>query len=249
MASLSDSALTAFVVFCRIGACLMLVPGYSSGQVPMQVRLFIAIAVTLALTPLLSAMIVPLVSGASPLSLFALIWSELVVGAVIGLAGRVFYLALQTMATGMAMAIGLSTIPGTPIDEIDPVPALVPMITISATLLFFVTDQHWEVLRGLASSYRIWQPAEGLRGEIALLEVTGRLSEAFVVALRVTSPFIVYAVVVNLAIGLANKLTPTIPIFFISVPFVLAGGLLLFYLVGAEMLMEFTSSFAARFAE
>ena len=43
-------------------------------------------------------------------------------------------------------------------------------------------------------------------------------------ALRIASPFIIYSVIVNLAIGLTNKLTPTIPVYFISLPFVLFGG-------------------------
>ncbi len=42
-----------FILFCRIGACLMLMPGFSSPQIPTQVRLFMALAVTLSLTPLL----------------------------------------------------------------------------------------------------------------------------------------------------------------------------------------------------
>jgi flagellar biosynthetic protein FliR len=60
-----------------------------------------------------------------------------------------------------------------------------------------------------------------------------------VLTLRITSPFIVYSVVVNLAVGLINKLTPTIPVYFISVPFVLVGGLLLLYLVNHELLTQF----------
>ena len=51
------------------------------------------------------------------------------------------------------------------------------------------------------------------------------LAAAFVVSLRVASPFIVFAVIVNVAIGLVNRLTPQIPVYFISGPFVIAGGL------------------------
>ena len=38
-----------FLLFCRIGSCLMLAPGVSNTQIPMQVRLFVAIGATLAL--------------------------------------------------------------------------------------------------------------------------------------------------------------------------------------------------------
>jgi len=44
----SDAVLAAFVLFCRIGGCLMLMPGFSNQRVPRNVRLFIAFSVTLA---------------------------------------------------------------------------------------------------------------------------------------------------------------------------------------------------------
>ena len=44
LASLGPATvLAAFLIFCRIGACLMLMPGFSSARVPLQVRLFVAV--------------------------------------------------------------------------------------------------------------------------------------------------------------------------------------------------------------
>jgi flagellar biosynthesis protein FliR len=236
---LADSVLAAFVVFCRIGACLMLVPGYSSVNVPVQVRLFVALVTTFALAPLLVAMLRPLLVDATPVTLGLLISSELVVGSIIGLGGRVFFLALQTMATVMASGIGLSNIPGTQVGDTDPAPALVPLIMAAVTTLFFITDQHWQVLRGLMNSYEVWHPGERLAGDMALTQLLNRLSDAFVLTLRISSPFIVYSVIVNFSLGLINKLTPTIPVYFISVPFVLFGGFLLLYLTSDELLTQF----------
>ena len=63
---------------------------------------------------------------------------------------RLFFLALQFMATAAAMYIGLGTMPGAPIEDIEPLPAFATLITLTATLLFFLTEQHWEVLRALS---------------------------------------------------------------------------------------------------
>lgn len=249
ISSLADSVLVTFIVFCRIGACLMLVPGYSSVNVPAQVRLFIALVTTFALAPILIGVLRPLTDNAAPLTLALLICSELLVGSVIGLGGRVFFLALQTMATMMASAIGLSNIPGTPIADTDPAPALVPLIMVSVTTLFFMTDQHWQVLRGLMNSYDVWQPGSRIGGSMALDQLVARLSQAFVLTLRITSPFIVYSVIVNLAIGLLNKLTPAIPVYFISTPFVLFGGFLLLYLTSDELLTQFMLGVSSWLAE
>ncbi len=236
---LTNNVLATFIVFCRIGACLMLVPGYSSVNVPPQIRLFVALVTSFALTPILLSILKPLVDDASPLTLALLIVTELLVGAVIGIGGRVFFLALQTMLTVMASAIGLSSIPGTPVGDTDPAPPVVPLVMAAVTTLFFLTDQHWQVLRGLMNSYDVWHPGEKLTGEMALNQLAGRLADAFVLTLRITSPFIVYSVVVNFSVGLINKLTPAIPVYFVSVPFVLFGGFLLLYLTSDELLTQF----------
>ena len=77
-----------------------------------------------------------------------LIVSEMMIGALIGIIGRMFFLALQLMATAAAQVIGFAGMPGTPIEDNEPLPAVASLMTMSAIVLLFVTDQHWEVLRG-----------------------------------------------------------------------------------------------------
>ena len=241
----SATILSVFVIFCRIGACLMLMPGFSSPRVPPHVRLFLALAVTLALTPILLPTAEAVVTDASPATLLPLIVSELLVGALIGLLARFFFLALQTLANAMVMAIGFANLPGAPIEEADPSAAMVSLITLSAAVLVFLTEQHWEIFRALLASYGALPPTEGFRVQFGLMQMADSLSEAFFLALRVASPFIIYSVVVNLAIGLMNKLTPQIPVYFISLPFIVAGGLFLLYFTIQEFLRLFMAGFAA----
>ena len=110
--------LSAFLLFCRIGACLMLMPGFSSSRVPVNVRLFIAISCTLALTPLLAPQLHGVGSGASPIGIAQIIIGETLIGALIGFMARLFFLALETLAMAAAMAIGLAANLGAPIDRI-----------------------------------------------------------------------------------------------------------------------------------
>ncbi|MCJ2140892.1 flagellar biosynthetic protein FliR [Methylobacterium sp. E-066] len=62
-------------------------------------------------------------------------------------------------------------------------------------------------------------------------------------ALRLTSPFIVYSMVVNFALGLANKLTPQIPIFFVATPFLLFGGLMLLLFLSTDLFGQFALAY------
>jgi flagellar biosynthetic protein FliR len=239
------TVLGAFVIFCRIGTCLMLMPGISSPRVPAQIRLLLALALTLALTPLLLPMVQPALVDLAPVTLAPLIVSEILIGAMIGMLGRIFFLSLQMLATVASNAVGFGNIPGSPaIEEGEALPELVSLITLTATVLLFLTDQHWEILRALAASYSALPPTGGYGAQFGLMQIANSLSQACFLALRITSPFIVYSVIVNLAIGLTNKLTPQIPVYFISAPFVLLGGLFLLYFTVKEFLRLFMDGFS-----
>lgn len=239
----SDTVLLVFLAFCRIGGCLMLMPGFSSSRVPVHVRLFIAIAVTLSLSPLL----LPVLRAALPQvpadTVVVLLVSESAIGILIGMMGRMFFLALQFMATAAAMYIGLGNMPGSPIEDVEATPAFATLITLTATLLFFLTDQHWEVLRALLASYSALPITEPFAIEFSLAKLTEAASSAFLLALQISAPFIVYALVINLMVGIANKLTPQIPVYFISIPMVLAGGFFLLYFTIGESLRVFMMGF------
>jgi flagellar biosynthetic protein FliR len=241
----SNAVLSVFILFCRIGSCLMLMPGFSSERVPVHIRLFLALAITLALTPLLSADVQPSFINASPIDLMKLILSEVLIGILIGFLGRIFFAALETLANAIAMGIGLTSALGAPIDEMEPLPAISTLITLTATTLLFVTDLHWEILRGLVASYQALPVANGFGPQFGLIQIADCLSKTFFLALRVSSPFIAFAVIVNFSVGLTNKLTPQIPVFFISTPFVVAGGLFLFYFSFKQFLELFMAGFQA----
>ncbi len=238
----ADTVQLVFLAFCRIGGCLMLMPGFSSARVPVHVRLFIAVAVTLALSPLLVPVLRAALPQVAPDAMLALIVSETVVGALIGLMGRLFFLALQFMATAAAMFIGLSNT-GAPIEDTEPVPAFAALITLTATLLFFLADQHWEVLRALIGSYSALPVTEPLAAAFSLAKLTDAATSAFLLALQISAPFIVYALIINFMVGIANKLTPQVPVYFVSVPAVLAGGFILLYFTIGESLRLFMMGF------
>lgn len=245
----ADTLLLTFLLFCRIGGCLMLMPGFSSPRIPMQVRLFVAIAVTLALTPLLLPTLQTSVTDLSLASLGGHIVSETAVGALIGVMGRLFFLALQFMATATAQFVGIGTLPGPAIEDSEPLPPLATIVTLTATVFLFLTDQHWEVFRALLASYSVLPVSEPFSVEAGLRNMSTALGDAFVLALQISSPFVIYGLIINLLFGLANKLIPQIPIYFISLPFVIAGGILLLYFTVAEFLSLFMAGFAAWLAK
>ena len=240
----SNAVLSAFILFCRIGACLLLMPGYSSARVPANIRLFIAIAVTLALVPALGDDVETTFLNTSPLALLHVIASELAIGGLIGFLAQIFFGALETLGAAMATATGLASPLGGPVDQGEQLPSIASLITLAATALFFIMDQHLEVLRALAASYTAMPIKEGFPIGFSMSQVVDVLSRAFNLSLRISSPFIIYSVVINFAIGLAGKLTPQIPVFFVLTPVVLGLGIFLLYFTAPQFLSLFMLGFS-----
>jgi flagellar biosynthetic protein FliR len=239
---LPELVASALILFCRIGACLMIAPGFSSPRLPVRARLFVALALTLALAPVLTRGKPFVIANLGALT--GDIFSELFIGATIGLLGRFYFFALETMMMLASMNIGMSNAMGAPIDENEALPSIATLVTLTATCLIFVTGLHWELIRGIVASYAIMPVGIALSPQAALTSVADGLGRTFVLALRIVSPFIVFAIVVNMAIGLLNRLTPQIPVFFISGPLVIGLGLALFYFISGPMVAVFISQFA-----
>jgi len=240
-----QTVLAVFLIFCRIGAALMIMPGFSASYVPPRVRLSIAVVVTIALAPLFLPAVTASLGTGDVATIAGLIVSETATGFVIGFVGRVFFSALGFIGAAATQAIGLSAMPGTVIEDSEQPPPMAALLSITATTMIFAMNLHWEVLRGLVESYTAIPPGEGIGARIALIDVTDQLSAAFLLALQIGSPFLIYSVIFNFALGITNKLTPQIPVFFIAMPFATAGGLLLLFFVIKDFLLAFMSGFSA----
>ena len=235
--------LSAFVVFCRIGGCLLLIPGFSSARVPVRARLFVAIAVALALTPLLLPAVRPNIETAAPVRLLGLIAAESAKGALIGLLGRLFFVALETATMAVSLAIGLSSTLNEAMESDEAMPPIAALVSVAAVLLIFVTDLHWEVFRGLAQSYRVLPVDAGFDPRTSLVQLTDGATRTFLFTLRIAAPFLAFSVIGNFAVGLINKLVPVIPVSFIATPFLIAGGLVILYFTIHPALDLFTAAF------
>jgi flagellar biosynthesis protein FliR len=142
------------------------------------------------------------------------------------------------------MFMGVGGMPGTPIEDTETEAPVSTLITLTATTMLFITDQHWEILRGLAASYAVMPINEPFSPRFGLIQITDVLADAFIITLQLSSPFLIYSALINFLFGLVNKMTPAIPVFFISLPFTIAGGFLLLYFTIDELLDLFMTAFA-----
>ncbi|MDX3926358.1 MAG: flagellar biosynthetic protein FliR [Shinella sp.] len=241
------TVLALFAAFCRIGGCFLVLPGFASARVPVQIRLFLAVAVSMSILPLMWDTIYPRATG--PVATYVtLIVFETLIGTVIGLITRYYVLGLQFAGTVLTMMIGFNAPPSQDILEDAAENQLTNLISFCGLMVLFMLDFHHAVVRALVDSYTAMPMGGGsFNPQSALITLTDTLAQTFMIMLRLASPFILYGLLFNIAVGLVNKLAPQIPIYFISLPFIILGGMFLVYFGISEMLEIFANGFAPVF--
>ncbi|RCL02555.1 MAG: flagellar biosynthetic protein FliR [Candidatus Tokpelaia sp. JSC188] len=246
---LDQLVVIAMLVFCRVGTCLMLMPGMSSARVPMRVRLFLAIALSLAILPFVEFQLQNIAAHMNLAKILLFILSELLIGLLFGFLAQAFFFALQVMSNVVAMSMGYSGQPGIGMVETTPEAPLANLVMLGALVIFFITNMHLMLLRGLIASYDAMPLSLTIRPQEALVDVVDVLSSVSLTEIHIAAPFLIYAILVNFTIGLINKLTPTIPVYFISMPFIVFGGLFLLFFLFPEMLHFFSTELEIRIKE
>ena len=69
------------------------------------------------------------------------------------------------------------------------------------------------------------------------------LSEAWLLALRLASPFLLYGVTVYFALGLGNRFAKQVSMYHATTGAVILGGFLLFYAVWMDWILTFVSRY------
>ena len=241
------TVLALFAVFCRIGSCFMVLPGFSSARVPGQVRLFVAAGISLSLTPMLWDTVYPKVSAPGTTYL-AIVFVEAMIGIVIGMVARFFVLGLQFTGTVINMMIGFNAPPAGDVLEDGSESQLTNLISFAGLLVLFMLDFHHVIIGALADSYKTLPIGGVFESRRALVTLTNSLSMTFMIMLRLASPFIIYGFLFNVTIGFINKLAPALPVYFISTPFIVMGGLILVYFGIAIMISLFAEAFMPLFS-
>ena len=229
---LHEHVLGIFLVFCRIGSCLMVVPGLATARVPSRVRLYFAVALALVLAPVVDD------GGARskimPVDLVPLIFGECVVGLLIGLLARLVLEMLSFAGVAISNYVGLSALSGMA-DSDGAQPAVGSLVTLIGTMLLIFMEFPQRLVLLLAQSYVELPPGTAMDQGNMVRQITSGLKAATVMALQLSGPFLVYGIIVNLLFALLGKLVPQVSSYFISGPFLAIGGLTILYLLIGEL--------------
>ena len=229
------------LVFARVGAMVMLLPGFGESNIPARVKLSIALLLTLIILPLhRNAYHVDLTSISS---LGVLMVHELIIGIVLGATARVTLSALNVAGSVIAQQLGLGFVTAVDPTQGQQGQIVGNFLTILGLTLLFATDSHYLVIAALSESYRIFSPGEIMpTGDVAAL-ATSAFSAAFKIGLQLSGPFLVFGLVFNIGLGVLARLMPQMQVYFVGVPLSIVVGFLIFGVVLAAMMNTYFDYF------
>ncbi|EYD73644.1 flagellar biosynthetic protein FliR [Limimaricola hongkongensis] len=229
---LVGQALSAGLVFARLGAALMFLPGFGEQAIPPRHRLLFALMLSAALAPL-----VPVEGAAriAPVPLLAMLAVEITIGLWIGTTARILFSALSFAGYQLGMVAGLSNAFAPATGSFEGSTLLASVLMMAGVALIFVTELHHLMIRALVDSYVLFPPGQLMLGDLAQ-QVVRAVAQSFYLGVSLAAPFYVLSLVLNLGMGLANRAMPSLPVFFVAAPILIATGLLGLVLAGPAML-------------
>lgn len=234
---------TFLLVFARVGTAISLMPGFGSQQVPMDMRLAFALALTLVLTPMLKEFLPA--EPAEVSVLFMLLTSEILIGVFLGMVPRIFMGALQTAGTVLSMVAGMANMfIQDPIAE-QQSSLFTTFLGLMALTIVFVTNTHHLMLAGLADSYALFPPVGGPPIGDMTDSMAHMVSESFAMGVQLSTPLIVSGFAYYLGLGILGRLMPQLPVFFFGMPIQIALQLYLLMVALTSMMMVFMNYYQA----
>jgi flagellar biosynthetic protein FliR len=233
------------LVFARVGAAAVLLPGIGDLRVPARVRLLFALA--------LSVLTLGAVGGSLPAAapeLGALVWQivgEVAVGLFIGATAAALLAILHMAGNVIAAQIGLGNALTGELFSAEQGASIGAALTAAGLVIIFATGLDHMMLSAIAQSY------DGLPvGRLAAVEdlaqgFAATLSSAFAVAIQLSTPFLVLGLAFNVGLALANRALPQLPVFFVGLPASLVGGIVVLMVAAPAILFAFAEAFEALF--
>ena len=230
---LESHLLAAALVFLRIGAVVGLMPGFGESYLSMRVKLAASLALTVIVTPALDTTGIPAAVSIPRFAMFAI--TETAIGVLIGLAARMMLHAIQLAGSIAGQSTALAQVAGPGVAP-EPLPAMGNGLTMAGIALAMVTGLPVKIVAGVIESYATLGIGAALPGAGVAEWGFGHASAAFSLGFTLAAPFVVAALLYNLALGAINRAMPQLMVAFIGAPLITGATLALFLIAAPVML-------------
>lgn len=216
------------LLFARLGAMIMLLPGFGEVVVPARVRLSLALLLALMLAPSVADRMPEAATSAWGMAFQ--VGTETLVGTLLGGAARILVSALATAGQIIGLEIGLAFAQTADPTMTQSGQLLAVFLSLFGVALIFATGLHHMFLQGVVGSYDIIPVGGAAPIEDAAQLALDATATSFRVGFQIAMPLVAAGMIFRLGLGVLSRLIPQIQVFFIALPLQVMGGLVVFAL-------------------
>jgi len=244
MFPLSLPAIQGFIIcLARVGSMFGTLPVFSGGQVPMQMRVGIALLFTLVSFPVVRPYLPT--AELAPLTLVTLILSESVLGLMVGFLGQLVFMAAEFGGAIIGIQMGFAAA-----NVFDPanqrqVALISQFQSVFAILLFLALDVHHLFLEAIVASFAMLQPGTLNLSGGAIPMLLDVANHSFILAIRLSAPILALLILANLTLGIMARVFPQLNVFLLSYPLNIGVSFIIMGLTMAVVASLLTQEFSA----
>jgi len=221
--------LTGLMIFIRVSAMFVVAPVYNSNNIPVLVRLALALIVSYII--FFNVGKYPLTENDVLLKLFLFGAKEVFTGVIMGITLNLVFQAISFAGLLVGRDMGLSMS-----QMFDPASntdgnIISTVLTLAAVVIFVLINGHHFVIQSLSYSFKIIPIGGFVVNENAYLLLVKYSGSIFILAVKIASPVIVAFFLVHLASGIITRVSPSFQVFFVLLPLKLTLGIFLLALV------------------
>jgi flagellar biosynthetic protein FliR len=224
----AQQVFAAGLIFARLGAMIMVIPGLGETFVPVRVRLSMALLLALILFPVVGGS-VPAIPGDVSGVAFAVI-KESAIGLMIGTILRLFMSSLLAAGEIISIQTTLGFAQTANPTQASPSPTLGTFLSLMGIVLIMATNMHHLFLSAIVRSYTLFPFTRVLPLADANALAIQTVSRSFALGLQLSAPVVAFSLIFNIATGLVGRVMPQFQIFFVSSPLMILLGLSIFAL-------------------
>ena len=240
---LSTNIYQFMVIFIRLSAALMAMPGLGGTLVPTRARLWIGMSFAFAIMPIVAPTLPPLPH--SPGALFLLILGEIVIGLFLGAVTQALISSVDLAGTFVGFQVGMTNAFSFDAISQQQSQLLTGFLNTLALTVVFCSDLHHQMLQAAAESYDLFPPGQPLLLNDFATTLAHLATHSFEIGIRMAAPVVAFGLVFQAGMGLLSRLVPQMQIYFVAMPLQLLLGLWML-MVGLPLMMSiFSQDFAA----
>lgn len=193
-------------VLVRISGIVLVAPVFGTNEIPPTVRALLVSALTLLVTPTISA--APPIMPASIVDFSLIAAGELLIGLLLGLGISVFFSAFQLAGSviGQLSGMSLGDVFNPALDE--SIPLFSQLLHLVTTAVYVLIGGHRMLLGGLLETFLALPPGTALVPTGIEELLVNLLTESFALGLRAAAPATAALLLATIVLGLISRSLP-----------------------------------------